>query len=90
MSAVTPSTPTWTDWLTERSSNHATDLLALLRSHENRIETLGHDHGVSERVNRRWRVADDPLLILRRQAIAEPHAEIVQKPGHVHGGNVSP
>jgi hypothetical protein len=33
--------------------------------------------------SRRW-VADDPLLVIRRQAIPESHAEIVEKPANVH------
>ena len=76
--------PIRTNWLTERSSNQPTDLLALLRRHERRVKALGHDHCVGEFVDRgRW-VLDDPLLVLGTQAVAEPHAEIVQKPGHVH------
>ena len=90
MSAATPDTPTLADWLTERGCNHAANLLALFRSHENRVETLGCDHGVGEGVNRRWRVVDDSLLVLGRQAVAELYAEIVQKLGCVHGVNGSP
>lgn len=43
-------TPTGTDWLTKRSSNHAPALLALLRRHENWVEPLGCDDRISERI----------------------------------------
>jgi CDI immunity proteins len=52
--------------------------------HDDRIEALRFDHGIGERVDRRRRVGDDPLLCCRRQAVAEPHAKIIQQPADVH------
>jgi hypothetical protein len=43
--------PIRANWLTERSSHHAPDLLALLRSHEDGVRALRYDHCVGERIN---------------------------------------
>jgi hypothetical protein len=75
-SAATPSATARTHRLAERGSHHAANLTALLGVHEKGVEALGFDHGVRERVNRCWWLRDDPLLVLRRQAVAKPHTEI--------------
>jgi hypothetical protein len=52
--------------------------------HQNRVEALRRDNGIGERINGGGRVADDPLLVIRRQAIPESHAEIAEKLADVH------
>ena len=76
--AVTLGAPAGANWLAKRGTNHATHLLALLGCHEDWVKTLGYDHSIGERVNRRGRVGGNPLLVFRRQAVAEPHAEVIQ------------
>lgn len=46
--------PVWRGWLAECGSNEAANLLALFRSHEKGVESLSHDDGVSEIVDRSW------------------------------------
>jgi hypothetical protein len=71
LSATTRGAATRSDRLTESGSNHSPNLLALLASHEDWVETFGLDNRVGESVNRRRWVADDSLLIVGRQAVPE-------------------
>jgi hypothetical protein len=77
-------------WFAKGIRDHAPNLLALLGGHEDRVKALGYDYRVRERIDRCWRVGDDPLLVFRWQAVAKPHAEVVQELGRIHGQKASP
>jgi hypothetical protein len=72
------------DGLAERSGDHAPNLPPFSRFHEIRIAPFRLDHGVGESVDGLGRVRDHPLLVKRRQAIAEANAQIVEQFDDIH------
>ena len=72
------------DGLAERSGDHAPNLPPFSRFHEIRIAPFRQDHGVGECVDGLGRLSDHPLLVIRRQAIAEANAQIVEQFDDIH------
>jgi len=72
------------DGLAERSGHHAPNLPPFSRFHEIRIAPFRLDHGVGESIDGLRRVRDYPLLVKRRQAIAEANAQIVEQFDDIH------
>jgi hypothetical protein len=72
------------DGLAERSRDQAPNLPPFSRFHKIRIAPFRPDHGVGECVDGLGRVRDHPLLVIRRQAIAEANAQIVEQFDDIH------
>lgn len=83
-SVAAPAATRWARWVSERCGDHAPNLLAALRVHEDGVEALRLDHGIREGVDRRRGTGDEPVSIFGWQAVAKPHAELVEEPRHIH------
>jgi hypothetical protein len=79
--------PSWCDWrhrLPERSGHHPAKFPPTVRIYTNRIEALRNDHGICECVDCLGWVRNDPFLVIRRQAVAVDHAQIIEQFADVH------
>jgi hypothetical protein len=73
----TPLRRSWRYRLGKGSGNDPANLQAITLVHENRIEALGFNHAIRERVDRWRRVGDHPLPSRPRQTVAKLHAQLI-------------